>query len=164
MPGLGLNLIGLSLFRQFVISLATKKHAGAGNRGQPMAGTLQDRTLGTQREQGANALNFAGNRPRQALSRPQAGNHRERPPCLIAGALARLTGRRRRVKERRDVDPASCRARYGNVPQRLEGALLEEWWLGRRRGVPLAPRLQARSGQSFYFVSPSCTSGTVHEL
>ena len=29
MPGLGLNLIGVSLFRQFVISLTAKKHAGA---------------------------------------------------------------------------------------------------------------------------------------
>lgn len=137
MPGLGLNLIGLSLFRQFVISLTEKKHARAGPRGRPRAGTPPDRTLGTRREQGANAQNLAGNRPRQALSNLQADKRRERTPLAdywSACATDRPQAAREGAKGRQpDVMPCAVSERPTATGRRLTGGIAA----GRaQRGAP----------------------------
>ena len=127
MPGLGLNLIGVSLFRQFVISLTVRNTPEAGRRGRPMVGTLPDRTLGAQQAQGANAMNLAGNRPRQALSSPQADQHRERPPatdCWSACATDRPQAAREGAKGRRPgVMPCAVSERPTATGGRLTGGI-----------------------------------------
>lgn len=137
MPGLGLNLIGLSLFRQFVISLTAKKHGGAGHRGRPRAGTPPDRTLGTRREHGANAMNLAGNRPRQALSSPQTDKHRERTPladCWSACATDRPQAAREGAKGRRPgVMPCAVSERPTATGGRLTGGIAA---VRAQRGAP----------------------------
>ena len=73
------------------------------------------------------------------------------PLTLITGALARLTGRRRRVKARRDGTRCGGRNRSLTGPQQLEGASLTERRRHRRRAKPL-PRASRREvgRHSFY--------------
>jgi hypothetical protein len=60
---------------------------------------------------GGQGLQFALKHPRQALQRLSHEKRRGRPLSLIAGALARLSKRSRRVKERRGVVLGLSRAR-----------------------------------------------------
>jgi hypothetical protein len=88
------------------------------------------------------------NRPRGASGWEKSASP---PRSLITGALARLTGRRRRVKARRDGTRCGGRNRSPTGPQQLEGASLTERRRHRRRGVPL-PRASRREvgRHSFY--------------
>lgn len=105
-----------------------------------------------------------GNRPSQAQSSLKADEGRQLTPLAdnwSACATEMPKAAREGAKGRRsDLPSCEVLARPTATGRRLtEGTVM----CPTQRGA-LAPRLQARSGQAFYFVSQSCVDGMVHEL